>query len=87
MGEYIGLDVSLKETAVSIRRGGKQVWRGKCLSDSQVIADLIRKHAPGVQRMDGKRWGSQKEAANDWMWAVTPEMGGAVTTMVAGPST
>jgi hypothetical protein len=28
MGEYIGLDVSLKETAVSIRRGDKRVWRG-----------------------------------------------------------
>jgi len=25
MGEYIGLDVSLKETAVSIRREGKRV--------------------------------------------------------------
>ena len=27
MGEYIGLDVSLKETAVSVRRDGKRVWR------------------------------------------------------------
>ena len=51
MGEYIGLDVSLKETAVSIRCGGKRVWRGKCLSDPQVIAALIRKHAPGVERV------------------------------------
>ena len=30
MGEYIGLDVSLKDTAVSIRRDGKRIWRGKC---------------------------------------------------------
>ena len=44
MGEYIGLDVSLKETAVSVRRDGKRVWRGKCLSDPAVIASLIRKH-------------------------------------------
>jgi transposase len=33
MEEYIGLDVSMKETAVSIRRDGKRVWRGKCPSD------------------------------------------------------
>ena len=51
MGEYIGLDVSLKETAVSIRRGGKRVWRGKCLSDPAAIAALIRKHAPVVVRV------------------------------------
>jgi transposase len=31
MNEYIGLDVSMKETAVSIRRGGQRIWRGKCL--------------------------------------------------------
>ena len=51
MGEYIGLDVSLKETAVSIRRDGKRVWRGKCLSDPAVIAALIRKHAPSAERV------------------------------------
>ena len=33
MEEYIGLDVSMKETAVSIRRDGKRVWRGTCASD------------------------------------------------------
>lgn len=51
MGEYIGLDVSLKETAVSIRRDGKRVWRGKCASDPQALAALIRKHAPEVERV------------------------------------
>ncbi|MBB5711628.1 IS110 family transposase, partial [Sphingomonas xinjiangensis] len=51
MDEYIGLDVSLKDTAVSIRRGGKRVWRGKCLSDPQVLAALIRKHAPAAKRV------------------------------------
>ena len=43
MGEYIGLDVSLKETAVSVRGDGKRVWRGKCASDPQLLAALIRK--------------------------------------------
>ena len=30
MAESVGLDVSMKETAVSIRRDGKRIWRGKC---------------------------------------------------------
>jgi hypothetical protein len=32
VADYIGLDVSLKETAISVRRTGKRVWRGKCAS-------------------------------------------------------
>jgi transposase len=51
MDEYIGLDVSLKETAISVRCGGKRIWRGKCASDSQLLAALIRKHAPAVKRV------------------------------------
>src|ERR671917_1883656 len=51
MDDYIGLDVSMKETAVSIRRDGKRVWRGKCASDPKLIADLIRKRAPSVKRV------------------------------------
>ena len=46
MEEYIGLDVSMKETAVSIRREGERIWRGKCASDPKIIAELIRKRAP-----------------------------------------
>jgi transposase len=51
MEEYIGLDVSMKDTAVSIRRDGKRIWRGKCASDPAVIADLLRKHAPSAKRV------------------------------------
>ena len=51
MGEYIGLDVSLKETALSVRRDGKRVWRGRCDSDPAVIARALRKHAPEAQRI------------------------------------
>jgi hypothetical protein len=32
MSEYIGLDVSLKETSICVRRNGKRVWRGKCVN-------------------------------------------------------
>src|SRR5690349_2133471 len=51
MEEYIGLDVSMKETAVSIRRADERIWRGKCASDPSVVAELIRKRAPSVQRV------------------------------------
>ena len=51
MGEYIGLDVSMNETAISVRRDGKRVWRGKCASDPQALAALIRKHAPAAERV------------------------------------
>lgn len=51
MEEYIGLDVSMKETAVSIRREGKRVWRGKCASDPRGIAELIRGRAPRAKRV------------------------------------
>lgn len=51
MQEYIGLDVSMKETAVSIRRDGVRIWRGKCASDPKVVAELIRKRAPSVRRI------------------------------------
>ena len=51
MGEYIGLDVSLKETAISVRRGGERVWRGKCPSDPRLLAEVIRKRAPQAKRV------------------------------------
>src|SRR3954467_9973411 len=51
MAEYVGLDVSMKETAVSIRRDGKRIWRGKCGSDPKLVAEVIRRRAPGAARV------------------------------------
>ena len=51
MDDYIGLDVSLKETAISIRRDGKRLWRGKCPSDPRLLAEVIRKRAPQAKRV------------------------------------
>ncbi|ARQ13332.1 IS110 family insertion sequence transposase protein (plasmid) [Rhizobium etli] len=51
MVEYIGLDVSLKDTAISIREDGKRIWRGKYPSDPQLLAQIIRKHAPHAKRV------------------------------------
>ena len=28
--QHIGLDVSLKDTLISVRQDGKRAWRGKC---------------------------------------------------------
>jgi len=41
MNEYIGLDLSMKETALSIRRDGKRIWRGKCASDDVQIGRAV----------------------------------------------
>jgi transposase len=49
--QYIGLDVSLKETAISVRQDGKRIWRGKCPSDPKLLADVIRKRAPDAKRV------------------------------------
>lgn len=51
MDDYIGTDVSMKETAISIRRAGERVWRGKCSSDPSRITQIVRKHAPNVVRV------------------------------------
>lgn len=51
MSDYIGLDVSLKETAICVRRNGKRVWRGKCASDPAIIAKVLCKHAPEAKRV------------------------------------
>src|SRR3954469_18352676 len=46
MDQYVGLDVSLKQTWISVRQNRKRIWRGKCLSHPQAVADAIRRHAP-----------------------------------------
>lgn len=51
MDQYIGLDVSLKDTSISVRQDGKRVWRGKCPSDPKLLAEAIRKHAPQAKRV------------------------------------
>ncbi|QPC94730.1 IS110 family transposase [Mesorhizobium sp. INR15] len=51
MEQYVGLDVSLKDTAISIRQDGERIWRGKCPSDPQILAQVIRKHAPHASRV------------------------------------
>lgn len=51
MEQYIGLDVSLKDTAISIRQAGSRIWRGKCPSDPALLAEIIRNRAPLAKRV------------------------------------
>ena len=51
MSTYVGLDVSLRETMISVRREGKRVWRGKCPSDPLQLAEQIRLRAPDAKRV------------------------------------
>jgi transposase len=51
MEHYIGLDVSLKDTSISIRQDGTRIWRGKCASDPNLLAEVIRKQAPQAERV------------------------------------
>ncbi len=48
MDQYVGLDVSLKETWISVREDRKRIWRGKCRSDPQAVAAAVRQHAPSA---------------------------------------
>ena len=48
MDQSVGLDVSLKQTWISVRQNRKRIWRGKCLSHPRAVADAIRQHAPNA---------------------------------------
>lgn len=44
MEQYVGLDVSQKETAICVVDGeGKRVWQGACGSTPDAIAEIVRK--------------------------------------------
>jgi len=51
MEQFIGLNVSSKDTFISAREGAQRIWRGKCPSDPKLIAEVIRKRAPNVKRV------------------------------------
>ena len=52
MGSYVALDVSLRSTSVHVvDEPGKCLWRGKCVTDPEVLVAIVREHAPGVVRV------------------------------------
>jgi hypothetical protein len=52
MEQYVGLDVSLKQTAICIvDRTGKIEREGVVASDPETIAAFVKSHAPHVARI------------------------------------
>jgi transposase len=63
MGTFVGLDVSLKETAVCIvGDDGGRLFEGKVATDPASLARLIRKRAPDLVRV-----GLESGATSAWL--------------------
>lgn len=64
MKQYVGLDVSQKETSVCVVDDqGRIVFEGKAKSTPGALAELIRKHAPHAERI-----GFESGAMASWLW-------------------
>lgn len=52
LNQYVGLDVSLKETSIAvIDESDKVIWRGSVASTPDTIAAALAKHAPRAERI------------------------------------
>ena len=71
MEHYVGLDVSLKLTAICIvDRTGKIEREGVVPSDPEAIATFIKSHAPHVARI-----GLETGATATWLWTELNKLG------------
>src|SRR6266571_6111869 len=71
MEHYVGLDVSLKLTAICIvDQTGKIEREGVVASDPETIAAFIKSHAPHVARV-----GLETGATSTWLWTELNKMG------------
>ena len=71
MKHYVGLDVSLKLTAICIvDRTGKIEREGVVASDPKTIAAFIKSHAPHFARV-----GLETGATSTWLWTELNKMG------------
>jgi transposase len=62
--QYVGLDVSQKETAVCVvDQNGKVVFEGKAESDPGALARVIGKWAPAAERIS-----FETGAMASWLW-------------------
>jgi transposase len=70
MTQYVGLDVSLKETKLHVLdEAGNRVWRGRCATDPAEIAATVRRYAPSAARI-----GLETGPLTTWLWtALTAE--------------
>lgn len=64
MQQYVGLDVSQKETAICVMDGvGKVMFEGKARSEPGALAKVIAKRAPSAARI-----GFETGAMSSWLW-------------------
>jgi transposase len=71
MEHYVGLDVSLKLTAICVvDRTGKIEREGSVDSDPEAIAAFVKWHAPHVVRI-----GLETGATSTWLWTELSKMG------------
>lgn len=64
MKQYVGLDVSQKETAVCVvDENGRLIFEGRAKSDPGALAALLAKKAP-----DAERVGFETGAMSSWLW-------------------
>ena len=71
MEQYVGLDVSLKQTAICIvDRKGRIEREGVAASDPETIAAFVKSHAPHVARI-----GLETGATATWLWTELNKVG------------
>jgi transposase len=64
MTQYVGLDVSLKETKLHVLdEAGNRIWRGRCATDPAAIAATVRRYAPNAARI-----GLETGPLTTWLW-------------------
>ena len=64
MKQYVGLDVSQKESSVCVvNEIGQVLFEGKAKSDSGALTALLRKRAPHAERI-----GREARAMASWLW-------------------
>jgi transposase len=64
MKQYVGLDVSQRETSVCVvNETGQVVFEGKAKSDPGALTGLLREHAPRAERI-----GFETGAMASWLW-------------------
>ena len=71
MVHYVGLDVSLKSTAICVvDQAGKVVCEGVVISDPEAIAEFIKSHASNVERS-----GLETGPTATWLWTELNKLG------------
>ena len=79
MKQYVGLDVSQKETAMCVvDQDGKVLFEGKIPSDPGALAKAIHKRAPAAERI-----GFETGAMASWLWHELKRVGLSVVCIDA----